>query len=94
MIKNIEVNYSDRKENIKKYSKDWISSVYLSKHGADTLALRHNCENSSRYHAICFNISGTNKYWFRKDTLAELLRVSGTSVRNVPKDFFAKCESK
>ncbi len=83
MIKDLKVSHQDwvSKER-KKFNEYHVSSVFLSKHGADTSRLSKFCERSSVFHCYRVNISGTTKYWFERESLSGLLKATGESIRN------------
>ena len=59
------------------WKENWASSVELSRKGINTKKLRKKCDRDLYHHAICFNISGTLKYWFSRRALGELLVETG-----------------
>lgn len=69
MIEQIDVTYATRARDVKKYEEKWISSVMLSRMGYNTTKMKKKCEKYPQFKAIRFNISGTMKYWYRKDQL-------------------------
>ena len=80
MIQKVNSLYSDRRQEIKDLKPTYISSVELSYKGIDTKKLRLLCQNHPYYHAICFNISGTYKYWFERNTLNEMLKLTNQLI--------------
>lgn len=75
MIQNISVNHQEWIKNLRKqWNETYISSVALSRRGIDTYRLRKLCDRDKIYHAICFDIQGSIKYWFDRNTVEELIR--------------------
>ena len=82
MIQIINTSYDKRKNEIKSWKTNWISSVELSKSGVDTKRLRSLCDRNSKFHCIGFDISGTMKYWFEREHLQQMINEANAQTYN------------
>jgi hypothetical protein len=86
MIQNLDVPHNEWRKNIRQtWKENWVSSVELSGYGINTKKLRQLCDRSEHYHAMCFNISGSIKYWFAKRFIYEMIEISGQKIGNYNK---------
>ena len=75
MIQEITVEYQSWIKILRKqWNETYISSVALSGKGIDTYRLRKLCDRNPKYHAICFDIAGSIKYWFDRNTIEEMIK--------------------
>ena len=72
MIQDISVQHGEWIRKLRKvWKKEWVSSVTLSQY-YNTKLMRKYCDRSLTRHAIRFDIEGTIKYWFHKDTVEQI----------------------
>jgi hypothetical protein len=82
MIENVKVQYYEWiKTGRKEKNKEWVSAVWLSKHGVNTDRLKSLCRNSEQFHAQCIDIAGSSKYYYRRMYLNQLLSACGEICR-------------